>query len=145
MDRDVSNELGRANYKIGRHVVLAARARASSAPNAKQAAKASKSARAYNRRDAVEVALGGRAGYAFALGAEFGSIQYAQFPRWTGNQWTSDPGDVGYWFHPAIDAERPYVMEQYLAAVRAAALKAGVPMQGVGALSDAGVIARVAL
>lgn len=36
-------------------------------------------------------------GLPFAMGAEFGSILYGQFPEWRGNK-----DDAGYFFYPAI-------------------------------------------
>jgi len=36
-------------------------------------------------------------GLPFAMGAEFGAIQYGQFPEWRGNK-----DDAGYFFWPAI-------------------------------------------
>ena len=47
------------------------------------------------------------------LGAEYGSKQWAQFPRWRGNQFSDQPGStVGYMLHPAMRDYLPTAEEQ---------------------------------
>lgn len=71
------------------------------------AAKSAPSIRPLGQGRAAAVKLGG-ARYPFALGAEFGSIQYRQFAPWTG----SNSGS-GYFLYPAIRAKQDDVVDVY--------------------------------
>ncbi len=50
----------------------------------------------------------------FAMGAEFGSHQFRQFPPWRGNRWTDPEGsNVGYMIHPALRKFLPEATADY--------------------------------
>lgn len=49
------------------------------------------------------------------FGAEFGSLQYHQFPGWTGNRWTNPPDETsGYFLHPTIAATAEDEIDLYV-------------------------------
>src|SRR4051812_36049016 len=98
MAPEVKRQFDRQNRTIGKLVIERAQARAQSV--GKQAAAASRSMRATASGGGVGIRLG--SGVPFALGAEFGAKQYPQFMPWRGNQWTVEPGSVGYFMHPTI-------------------------------------------
>lgn len=50
----------------------------------------------------------------YALGAEFGSLRYAQFKPWRGNQFTGWDGGPGYFLHPTIREMGGDIEERYL-------------------------------
>lgn len=63
----------------------------------------------------ASVTLGGDQ-WPMALGAEFGSRRYPQFPPWRGNQWTDGegpPGGEGYFLMPAVRENKEAFMEAY--------------------------------
>lgn len=76
-----------------------------------QQRRAAESLRTKSTQSSIAVALGMQR-YPFALGAEFGSIRYPQFPAWRG----SDAG-AGYFMWPAIRSERPRVISLALEGV----------------------------
>ncbi|MCP3855923.1 MAG: hypothetical protein GY698_14495 [Actinomycetia bacterium] len=77
-----------------------------------------KSIKAQGEQRRSKVSIGG-ARAPWALGGEFGSIQYRQFRPWRGNQWTAMPSDVGYLVHPAIEENRDEFTERYANDVQA--------------------------
>lgn len=83
-----------------------------------QQQKAAKSLRASRSARHVAVLLGDNARYAFAMGAEFGSRAYKQFPPWRGNQWRSWGGGPGYFLHPAIREYGDEVIDDYWESIR---------------------------
>lgn len=53
----------------------------------------------------------------WAVGAEFGSLAYPQFPAWRGNQWnfrglSYSDHETGYFLHPAIRQETDWVIDK---------------------------------
>lgn len=89
-----------------------------------QQAKAAKSLRASRSASYVAVLLGDSSRYEFALGAEFGSRAYKQFPPWRGNQWQYWGGGPGYFLHPAIREVGEDVLEEYWDSIRGLANRA---------------------
>ena len=89
-----------------------------------QAAKAAKSLRASRSSSYVAVLLGDAGRYAFALGAEFGSRRYRQFPPWRGNQWMNWGGGPGYFLHPDIREVGEDVLDEYWESIRTLAVRA---------------------
>jgi hypothetical protein len=66
------------------------------------------------QRNATIVLDASRSKNAFAFGAEFGALQYHQFPGWRGNRWTDAGGSgVGYMLHPAIRDKRDEMLDLY--------------------------------
>ena len=125
MDRDLYREMTQANRAIGTMVVKRGRAKAASYSS--QAKKASGSMRVASARSGINLSLGGGR-WPYALGAEFGALQYAQFPQWRGNQYVSWDDGVGYFFHPAIRESQEEVLDLYMQAVADAARKAGIDL-----------------
>jgi hypothetical protein len=125
MSRGLKSSFQRRNREIGGVVVAAAQQRAAS--YSLQAARAAAAISATAARSGVAVRISS-AKVPFALGAEFGARQYPQFPPWTGNQWTTLPTNVGYFFHPAIIETRDAVNSLYMQAVADAASAAGLTM-----------------
>ena len=134
MDSELYKQFGDANRQIAKTVVGTVRSDATS--YSRQAAKAARSARATSARNGVSIALGG-ARWPYALGAEYGSLKYPQFPPWRGNQWTPEHwgegnSTAGYWFHPALDQSREYVLDSYMGSVEKAADRAGIVLGSGG-------------
>jgi hypothetical protein len=89
-----------------------------------QQAKAAKSLRSSRSANYVAVLLGDSRKYAFALGSEFGSRRYKQFPPWRGNQWQSWGGGPGYFLHPAIREVGADILDEYWDSIRGLAARA---------------------
>ncbi len=105
-------KLGQINKRLTSMIVTDARNRASTA----QAKKAAESLKASAGAKEAIVSLGGP-GFEFALGAEFGALQYKQFPPWRGNQFAPAEGGVGYFLMPAIHDDLGKIEAAYLDAV----------------------------
>lgn len=105
LDSKLPRELRLANLKAAEVVATAARSKASSLGSV--AAKTAPSIKAAAEQRRSKVTLGGPK-YPFAMGAEFGSIEYAQFKPWTGSDSSS-----GYFFYPAIRGTREEFMATY--------------------------------
>ncbi|MDP8961491.1 MAG: hypothetical protein M3N32_07760 [Actinomycetota bacterium] len=107
--------MGEVNRRVAELVADAAKAKAGSvSPQARKAAESLTAGRAQSR---ASVRIGG-ARYPFALGAEFGSHRYGQFPPWKGNQWSFSglsfsEHDTGYWLHPAIRENMDRIVDKY--------------------------------
>lgn len=71
----------------------------------------------------AKVSIGGPA-WPMAMGAEFGSLAYPQFPPWRGNQFSLDSGNVGYLVQPAARENRDEVMDVFDDAIRRLAAEA---------------------
>lgn len=110
-DKKYSKELRAANVAASRRVVT--RAKAIAAMRGGVAAKAATSLRALASVKGAQIKLGGDR-YPYALGAEFGSLQFRQFPTWRGNQWVAwGTSGVGYFLHPAIRDQYDEIVEEY--------------------------------
>ena len=85
-----------------------------------------RSQRALGAAKAAQVIVGGSAAkHGPALGAEFGSKRYTQFPPWRGNQFTG--GDVGYMLHPAIRDNETEWVDMYWQGIEGIAKKSAFP------------------
>lgn len=72
-----------------------------------------KSARASRKQTASSFRIGGKR-YPDALGWEFGSFQYGQFPPWSGNQFIVwKPSGVGYVAYETVRQMREEIVEAY--------------------------------
>lgn len=113
-------ELGQANKAAADVVVAGARTKAAQrgGPAAHAAPSLASAARA---REAV-VTFGGR-GHPEAMGAEFGSKRYRQFPSFLGNQWEGW-GGPGYVVGPAAREKGEAVETVYMAAITRIAARA---------------------
>lgn len=118
IDPELQKELRKTNREVARGVVVEARVRAGSV--GRQQAKAAKSLRAVAGNNYAGVSLGGP-GYEFALGAEFGSYRFKQFPPWRGND-----SAAGYFLYPTIRDRADEIVETYDDAIRAMIRKAGL-------------------
>lgn len=79
-----------------------------------------KSVRPQARADSASIVIGGAAAkHGPAMGAEFGALQYPQFPRWRGN----DEG-AGYAVWPTIRAESDRIKATYIDHLETAIRKA---------------------
>ncbi len=105
-------KLGQVNKQLTSMIVASAKARAVT----RQAAKAAESLKASAGAKEAVITLGGDA-FPFALGAEFGALQYKQFPPWRGNQFAPSSDGVGYFLHPAIHADLGKIEDAYLDAI----------------------------
>lgn len=121
VSKDLKNELKRANQRLGDEVEKRAKARARSIGGV--AAKSVPAIKSKATLQAARIILDGKT-YPYALGAEFGAHisrvygrpvanQGANYGRageahpWTGNRYTAEPKDIGYFLHPTIyDAVR---------------------------------------
>ncbi len=101
----MGKELGRANRRVAEMVASGARSKAESLGGVQ--AKSAPSIRALGAQARSQVALGG-ARYPFALGAEFGSIRYKQFPAWRGSA-----QGAGYFLFPTIRESRDAIVDAY--------------------------------
>ena len=104
--------LGQVNKRLTTMIVAAAQSRAAT----RQAAKAAESLKGSAGAKEAVITLGGDA-YPFALGAEFGALQYKQFPPWRGNQFEPSADGTGYFLHPAIHADLNKIEDAYLDAI----------------------------
>ncbi len=111
-DKGLTDKVKELNQKVGQLVVRTAQQKAGSV--GRQQVAAAKDLSARKRATAAVIALGGRGRTSeWALGAEFGSHRYGQFPKWRGNQW-SDPPNVGYFLHPAIRDKSDEIVDLFL-------------------------------
>lgn len=116
VDQDLPKQLRVVNLRMAEMVANDARARASALGGI--AAKSAPSIKAMAQQRSAAVRIGGRR-YPFALGAEFGSIQFKQFKAWRGNQ-HSFKGvafvnhTTGYFLYPAIRANHQKILDTYL-------------------------------
>lgn len=132
MNTDLYKELATKQRLIAKSVETKARSKAG---QRRQSAKVATAVRGYGSARAATLQLKERPKPGnFVYGAEFGSVQYGQFPDWKGNQWTpalwGSQGGPGYFFYPAINESREEVLTLYLAAVNDAARKAGISTYG---------------
>ena len=99
---NLTDDLKDANSRVAQMVVDEAgkRARAIGAMQAK----AAESLTANRAQSKATVSIGGSR-YAFALGAEFGSVQFPQFEQWRGQE--------GYWLWPAIRGLHDQIVGAY--------------------------------
>lgn len=105
VNADLPKELRKANIEAAEVVASDARRRAEARGGVSRKSAPSIKAQGEQRRSKVSI---GGARFPFALGAEFGSIQYAQFDPWTGNG-----SDAGYFLYPAIRETREEFMDVY--------------------------------
>lgn len=138
MAPQIKREFDSQNRNIAKLVI--ARGQAKAVAVGKQQAAAARSMKASAAGGGVAIRLG--AGVPFALGAEYGAKQYPQFLPWKGNQWTVEPGNVGYFMNPAIRDSVPDITRMYFESVQAAASASGLRLspRAAGVLD----IARVA-
>jgi hypothetical protein len=97
------SDLKEANFEVASMVVDRARAFAST----RQQRKAAESLKA-GRGAARATISGGGARYPFFAGAEFGSIQFTQFPEWRGSSY-----DAGHFLYPTIRQSSDDIVELY--------------------------------
>lgn len=110
-DQGLINKVKDLNVKVADLVVKTAQSKASGV--GRQQAAAAKDLSARRRANSAAIALGGRGRTKeWAIGAEFGSHRYGQFPPFRGNQW-SDPPTVGYFLHPAIRDKSDEIVEMF--------------------------------
>lgn len=109
----LQNQLRDANEAVAQMVVDGAKHTASSV--SAQAIAAAASLRPTRTLNRAAVLLGSSA-VPFALGAEFGSYQYTQFPAWRG----SGP-DAGYFLWPTIRSKEAEILQAFLDALMKAA------------------------
>lgn len=102
---NLQDELKEANYKAADFIVQHAKATAGGV--SRQAAAAAESLRASRTASRAQVLIGSAA-VPFALGAEFGSQRYKQFPAWRGNSI-----GAGYFLWPTIRERMDEVVEYY--------------------------------
>lgn len=102
---DLQDELKDANFKAADFVVEHAKRKAGTV--SRQAAAAAESLRASRAAARAQVLIGSAA-VPFALGAEFGSHVYKQFPTWRGNSI-----GAGYFLWPTIRERMDEVVEYY--------------------------------
>ena len=114
IDPALGREMGQANKKAAELVAREARSRAQR--RGSSAAKGADSIKSSAAQRAATITIGS-ARRPWMHGAEFGAKQYRQFPRWKGNQWNPDGGDVGYFLHPAIRDTRKEFIEEYAQAL----------------------------
>lgn len=105
MDADLPKELRKANIEAAEVVATDARRRAEARGGVSR--KSAPSIRAQGEQRRSKITIGGNQ-FPFALGAEFGSIEYKQFDPFTGNG-----SDAGYFFYPAIRETREEFMDVY--------------------------------
>lgn len=106
---EMQKELKEAGLEVAKDVTAAARSKAMSVGGV--AAKVAPSLKAAGRNTGAGVSMGGSR-YPFAGGAEFGSLQYAQFKPWRG----SDSG-AGYFLYPTIRDKSETIASTYQDAV----------------------------
>lgn len=105
MGDDLARELGQANRAAAEIVGDRARSKAQSLGGVH--AKTGPSIKESGASATVRISIGGPK-YPFALGAEFGSKQFLQFPVWAGNG-----DDAGYMLNPAIRETQGQFMAVY--------------------------------
>lgn len=105
VDSDLPKQLRVINVTAAQLVARDARGRASSVGGALGKAADSIKAGATQRGGYVKI---GGSRYPFALGGEFGSIQFKQFKPWRGSG-----ADAGYALYPAKRAKTPLIVESY--------------------------------
>lgn len=116
VDKAFPKELRLAGKDIAEGV--AGKTRASFAGGSGSAPKAAPSVKAGATQTGAYVRIGGDA-YPTALGNEFGSVRYKQFPAWRG----SDAG-AGYHLYPTIRASGDEIEKRYMEAIDRVAAKA---------------------
>lgn len=116
IDRELPKELRRANLEAAQLIAEGTRRSFASRPGV--APKVVPSVKALAQQRSASVRIGG-ARFPFALGSEFGSIRFKQFPAWRGSA-----AAAGYSLYPTIRSEGPRVIEAYAAAVDRVAAKA---------------------
>lgn len=105
-DRELPKAIRQANLDVAKEVAEGTRASFSSRGGV--APKVASSVRALAQQARAQVGIGG-ARYPYALGSEFGSVRYKQFPPWRG----SGPG-AGYSLYPTIRSMRDEISQKYL-------------------------------
>lgn len=105
LNADLPKELRKANIEAAEVVAKDARQRAEGRGGV--AAKSAPSIKAQGEQRRSKITIGGPK-FPFALGAEFGAVEYPQFDPWTGSG-----SDAGYFFYPAIRDTREEFMDVY--------------------------------
>lgn len=119
-ERTAPRLVSQAHKRIADRV--AGKAKATASGQGSVAAKAAPSIRGSGRMTSAAVLLGGAA-YPFALGAEFGALQYPQFLPWKGNS-----EEAGYFLYPTIRAMEDEIREEYLDEVYGALERRAFPV-----------------
>lgn len=104
-DRKAPRLVTAAHRKIAKEVKAAAQSKASSLGSV--AAKSAPAIGHVATMTGAGVKLDG-VKHPYALGAEFGALQYPQFKPWTGNSL-----DAGYFLYPTIRAKQSMIRETY--------------------------------
>ena len=113
---ELAKELRVVNKTVAQTVVDGAVGRAQALGGVQ--AKAGGSLKARAQAQAAQVVLGGPK-YPYAMGAEFGSIRYRQFPSWRGSS-----ASAGYFLYPTIRENSAKIIESYGEAIDRIAAKA---------------------
>lgn len=116
VDKGWPKELRLANKRAAELVADATRSSFGRRPGV--APRVAPSVKALAQQRSASVRIGG-ARYPFALGSEFGSVRFEQFPAWSGN----GPG-AGYSLYETIRGRREEVIDTYAEAVDRLARKA---------------------
>ncbi len=120
VDAKYPNQIRQANFDVARGIRDAARVRATTRLEKRVALRG---LRALRSRSEAAVILGGP-NSPEAFGAEFGARRYKQFRSWRGNQFGGWEGGPGYFLHPAIREEGPYLIREYAKRLDALAAEA---------------------
>ena len=106
LDATFPKAVRQVNWRVAENV--AQKARSSAESQGGVIAKAAPSIKAMAQQARAQVKIGGER-YPYALGGEFGSVQYPQFKAWRGSG-----GDAGYALYPALRSERSEIERTYL-------------------------------
>lgn len=113
-------EIGAANHKVASKVVEWARSEARGQKGATGKLASDRTAlRATRKQKAASVVINASNERlrGWALGAEFGSLQFAQFKPWRGNQFDIIGSGPGYALHPAIREHIDDIEDMYFDAL----------------------------
>lgn len=105
VDSTLPRQIGKASKAAAD--LAASRTRASFSARSGVAPKVADSVRSSGLQRAAYVQIGGDA-YPFALGSEFGSVRFKQFPSYRGSG-----GDAGYSLYPSVRASREEIVAIY--------------------------------
>lgn len=105
VDVKLPTELTKASKRAAD--LVAQRTKESFSARSGVAPKVAASVRSYGQQQKAAVGIGGPQ-WPFALGSEFGSIRYKQFPAWRGSG-----GDAGYSLYPSIRSSRDEIVNLY--------------------------------
>lgn len=109
VDAEFPKQIRQANKDVAEAVAV--KTRASFSSRAGVAPKVAPSVKSYAQQRSAQIQIGGSR-FPFAMGSEFGSVRYRQFPAWRG----SDSG-AGYSLYPTIRENREEIERTYLQAV----------------------------